>query len=378
MVLGDPVVFWFLRLLLFAILFLSGLAISKSKNKSITGYLWIAIVAFALIEGLRWMRGTDYENYLLTFTTGESIKDEPLYKLFIHLIYHLKINPTFVFVFLSGLFIGCVGVIFKNYKYAALWGLPLIYLMLGYQAENLVRQYMAISFMGLAYYNYCLNNTKWMLVCLVIAPLIHLSALFASVVFLIFTWKRIGLVKVWILVGVYLAAFFLWNPEWLSNIAVAIGSLDIDESMSMSVYIENAEHHFTLDGSLSERDGLSTNRSLINIILYFLTDIALIIVGYYACRNNQKLVLLYYFSYIGIISQILFGDIQVLMRLGYSFSWMCPILVALVIVYNNYGKYRYMRAIVLLLLFARYAFYGIIRQIGKISMAEGCMFIWDK
>ena len=377
-VLGDPFVFWTLRLLLFAILFICGSNLSKSKTKNFTAFLWVAIIAYALIEGLRWMRGTDYENYFIHFNTGVCEKDEPLYNIFISFVHSLNISPILVFVFLSGFFLAGLGIIFKNFRPAAIWGLPLIYLMLGYQAENLVRQYFAISFLGLAYYFYYKDETKWMLFSLLIAPLIHISGILGTVFFLLFTWKKIELRFWWLFVIVYCAAYFLWNPEWLSNVAVVLGAINVDDSSAMSMYITNAEHHFSEEGSLSAMEGIVIKRSRINVAIYFLTDLAVIIVGYFACLKNKKLVLIYLFSYIGIICQVLFGDIQVLMRFGYWFSWMCPFLVALVVIYKDYGKYSFLKYIVLFLLFARYVFYGIINNIGHITMEEGCMFIWDK
>lgn len=375
---GNPFVFWVLRLLLFAILFFCGLFISKSKNKSVVLYIWIAIIAFALVEGLRWMRGTDYGGYLHVFQTGITEKNEPIYLFIVKFITTLQINPTLVFVFFSGLFFGALSTIFKNLRFAAVWGLPLIFLMLGYQAENLVRQYFAISFLGFAYYFYLNDKIKWMLLCLLIAPFIHVSSVLGVAFFLILLWKRIRLLNVWIFVGIYLAAYFLWNPEWLSNFALALGALDVNDSSAMSVYFDHAEHHFTEEGSLSAKYGLDGRRSIINIVLYFFTDLAVIITGYFACRKNQKFLMIYYFAFMGILCQIVFGDIQILMRFGYYFSWMLPILIAIVAVYKNYGRLEILKYVVWFLLFARYAFYGIIHQIGKITMEEGCMFIWDK
>lgn len=380
-VLGDPIVFWVLRLLLFAVLFFCGKSISKSKDKSFMSYLWIAILFFALIEGLRWMRGTDYENYMHHFERGVSQKSEPLYNIFISIIHSLSINPTIVFVFISGFLIYGLGINFRNFKVSAIWGLPLIYLLLGYQAENLVRQYLAISFLGLAYYNYYLDKYKGMLTCLAIAPLIHITGILGSFVFLLLVWKKIQLKRVWYvwgLVGVYLAAYFFWDPEWLSQLAFLVGSLNVEDSSQLSVYITNADYHFTEEGSISARAGIEVKQSFINVALYFLTDLAIIIAGFFACRKNEKYILLYLFSYLGILFQVLFGDIQVLMRFGYWFSWMCPFLIALIICFNDYGKYKLFRFAVLFLFFARYAYYGVILQIGRISMEEGCMFIWDK
>lgn len=375
---GDLTIFWLLRLLLFAILMICGYCISTSKKKSFTPYFFVAIIAFALVEGLRWMRGTDYGNYYYFFKTGIASKDEPLFLFFIKFVSALKVDPTIVFIFLSGLLISGIGIIFKNLRIAALWGFPLIYLLLGYNAENLVRQYMAISFFGFAYYFYYIEKYKWMLLCLFLAPLIHVSSLLGIIFFLLFTWKRIKLLNVWFYVSIYFVAYLLWNPEWLYDLAIIVSALNLEESQNLYTYTNNADIWFTQEGSISARDNIVIHRSLINRVVYFLTDIVIIIVGYFACHKNQKLVVLYYFSFLGILAQVLFGDIQLLMRFGYYFSWMLPILIALVVKFNDYGRYQYMKLLVLSILFAKYGFYLLISRIGKMPMEEGCMFIWDK
>lgn len=376
--LGDPSVFWFLRLLLFSILIICGFFISKGDDKTFKRCLWFAIIAYALVEGLRWMRGTDYDSYLGMFRTGECEKPEPVFLLLVNIVHSLSIDPTAAFVFLSGMMMGCLGLVFKNFKTAAVWGLPLIYLMLGYNAENLVRQYMAISCLGVAYYFYYLDKRILMLLFLILAPCIHFTSLLGSAVFFLFAWKDFKPLNVWWFVGMYIAAYFLWNPEWLDPLGVILSTLNVDDSSAFSIYVINAENHFTEAGSLSLRDGLEIHRSIINIVLYFLTDLAIIIAGYHTCKNNQKYLLLYYFSIIGLLCQQLFGDIQVLMRFGYYFSWMLPILISIIAVSKDYGKQSFWRVVVLSLFFVRYAFYGVIDQIGKITMEEGCMFIWDK
>ena len=60
---GDPIIYWILRILLLAILFFCGWGISKDAPARYNKYAWLAGSAYSLIEGLRWLRGADYPHY---------------------------------------------------------------------------------------------------------------------------------------------------------------------------------------------------------------------------------------------------------------------------------------------------------------------------
>ena len=67
---GDPTIFWILRLVVFLSLLYSGYLISyKDKDgKSFWKFSSIGISVYSLVEGLRWNRGIDYPHYYQDLT----------------------------------------------------------------------------------------------------------------------------------------------------------------------------------------------------------------------------------------------------------------------------------------------------------------------
>ena len=68
--LGDPFLFWVLRLVVLLSLFYSGYLITyKDKNEThYWKYSSIGIIVYSLVEGLRWDRGVDYMHYYQDIT----------------------------------------------------------------------------------------------------------------------------------------------------------------------------------------------------------------------------------------------------------------------------------------------------------------------
>ena len=63
MSLGDPIVYWLLRILLLVTLLVCGWGISYQEKKFFKVYALVAGAAYSLIQGLRWNRGQDYSHY---------------------------------------------------------------------------------------------------------------------------------------------------------------------------------------------------------------------------------------------------------------------------------------------------------------------------
>lgn len=66
---GNPTVYWFFYLLLLSILLLCGYRISKDGYVEFKKFEHLAIASFEHIEGLRWLRGTDYWHYYQDLVT---------------------------------------------------------------------------------------------------------------------------------------------------------------------------------------------------------------------------------------------------------------------------------------------------------------------
>ena len=372
---GNISVYWGLIFLLTFILFLCGSAISKKRGVNTNFYFGVAILSFALVEGLRWMRGTDYYDYysLVLNGTANARITEPVFCFFVDIIHYLQLNPTWFFVISSALLIGSYTPIFKKRPEAAILGIPLIYCCLGVQAENLVRQYLAIPFLILAYNYYCNDDRKKMLLCLAMAPLVHYSAILVVLIFVLMAYVKLPVGKPYIFAIIYIVLFFLWDSAYLDQFAIVISAINFGDLNVYSDFTDNAYKWFTDEGGNG-----SGFTSIVVITVEFLTQLSIIVFGHEACKKDPKLYILYYFAFISILISIIAGDIQLLFRMGYWFSWTLPIIVGIIVSFN-YAKYSPYIKTICSMLYLLYFVYALnFHHLGTIPFSEGCMFVWDK
>lgn len=388
---GDPIVYWALRLLLLAILINSGWRISY-KDKDGDNY-WMnvfpSIIAYSLIQGLRWNRGADYPHYYqdLTGTLFTEYK-EPIYLLWIDVFKWTGFPGPVGFVFYSFLLIFAFCCVLKYFRKGAVWTLPLFLLMTG-SAENIIRQYFAVSFVLFAYYYYLrgINYRKEMWLCLAIVPMIHVSGLFADAFFLLciyahkikfyLKWKQWYLYP---LLGLYIYVNYFWDARYFSFIVDFIDSLDLDEESYKAGYGIDAERWFTDEGSISKvLYGRATVRtiSLLNEISFFLTNVIMICGGYYLLKKKSGFLPVFWFSYLAIILKAIGGDIEMYGRFYNWLIYMAPIACGLILVEKLPAKFKMIEMTIRVIFFIYFGFYGVLRQLGSMGYA-GCAFIWDK
>ena len=379
---GNPTIYWFFYLLLVSILLLCGYRISKGGDSEFKKFSKIAIVFFGLIEGLRWLRGADYWHYYQDLATcfKDSVctpEPELLYDLWVNLFYLTGLHPTFGFIIYSGLLMGVYALIYRRQPKAALWGLPVFFLVCGATAENIIRQTLAMSFLILAYYYYVENKYRKMLLSLTAIPFIHISGLYGVVLFLTFIYKKFPFKWPLLFVGIYFFAYFIWNPEWFSGLADFLGKFNLGDG-SRSSYLENAERWFTEEGSIADRLG---NKAAVASILYktidFLTNLCIVYFGFLVCRDNPKLHIAYYFAFLALTIKTMCGDIEIISRFSNWTLWMLPFVVGLIMSKSKAIKNQKLKIALWTIFAMKYIFYGVIRSVGSIPYAE-CGFIWDK
>ena len=379
---GNPTVYWFFYLLLLSILLFCGYRISKGGDIEFKKFAKVAIVSFGLIEGLRWLRGADYWHYyqdLATCFKDPVCTPEPelLYETWVNLFYFTGLHPTFGFIFYSGLLMGVYVYIFRRQPKAALWGLPVFFLVCGMTAENIIRQTLAMSFLILAYYFYVENKYKKMFLSLAAIPFIHISGLYGVTLFLLFIYKKFPFKWPLVFVGIYAFSYFIWYPEWFTGLADFLGQFDMGEAVRAS-YLENAERWFTQEGSISERLGTG---GVVTSALFdtteFLTNLCIIYFGFLVCKDNPKFHVAYYFAFLALTIKTMCGDIEILSRFSNWTLWMLPFVVGLIMSRSDVIKNQKIRIAIWCIFAMKFIFYGIIRAVGSIPYA-GCGFIWDK
>lgn len=382
---GDPFVYWSFYVLLVLILTYCGWGISNDDEKQthFRKYAWIAGISYSLIEGLRWLRGADYYHYYMdletNFASGYCTPDpEPIYELWVNVFHSTGLHPSIAFIIYSVLLIYGVLLIFKRYPKAAVWGLPVFFLMTNSQTENIIRQTLASCFLIFAYVAYLDDKKKLIFAMLCVVPLIHNAGLYGVALFLFFTYVKIPLKQPWILVALYLFAYYIWNPDWFQGFADYLSNLNLGDDVKGQGYLDNSDRWFTSEGSITEVLGKGAMKlSMLYITIKFLVNLFVIWFGFYACKDDRKLQLVYYFAYVALVIQTMAGDIELFTRFAHWTDLMAPILVSIVITKVNMSKNKQYKILVYTVFAINFIFYGLIRNLGSLPYA-GCGFIWDK
>lgn len=382
---GDPFIYWTFYVLLTLILTYCGwqISIDNDKQTNFKKYAWIAGVSYSLIEGLRWLRGADYYHYyedLVTDFHGSHCTPdpEPLYKMWVDFFYSTGLHPSVAFIIYSALLIYGVLQIFKRYPKAALWGMPVFFLMTNSQTENIIRQTLATCFLIFAYVAYLDDKKKRMFIMLCIVPLIHSAGLYGIALFLCFVYVKVPIKSPWPLVVLFLFAYYIWNPDWFQGVADYLSKLNLGDEVKGQGYLENADRWFTSEGSMANVLGKGVAQlSVLYVTVKFLVNLFVIYFGFYACRDEKKNQLVYYFSYIALIIQTIAGDIELFIRFAHWTDLLIPILIGIMFSKIKLPQMRRMQIAVYAVFAIYFIFYGIIRSLGTTPYA-GCGFIWDK
>ena len=365
---GDPIVYWSLYVLLVLILTYCGWGISNDDEKQthFRKYAWIASISYYMDL---------YTNFK---APGCTLDPEPIYEWWVNLFHMSGLHPSIAFIFYSALLIFGVLLIFKSYPKAALWGLPLFFLMTNSQTENIIRQTLATSFLIFAYVAYLNEKKILMFAMLCVVPLIHSAGLFGVALFLIFTYVKIPLKQPLILVALFLFVYYFWNPDWFRGFAKYLSKLNLGDDIKGQGYLDNSDRWFTSEGSIANVLGkTATQLSILYVSINFLVKLFTVWLGFYACRDDRKVQIIYYFAYVALIIQTMAGDIELFIRFSQWLNWMMPILVSMMIIKVNMFKNQHIRLLIYIVLSINFIFYGLIRNLGSLPYA-GCGFIWDK
>ena len=129
---GNPLIFWVLRLVVFLSLLYSGYLISSKDQdgKSFWKFSSIGIIVYSLVEGLRWNRGVDYPHYYQDLT-GKLFTDysEYVYVWWTELFKFTGLPYWIAFIFYSFLLIHGFCCLMKHFKKQAIWALPLFFII---------------------------------------------------------------------------------------------------------------------------------------------------------------------------------------------------------------------------------------------------------
>jgi len=379
---GDPLIFWGLRLVVFLSLLYSGYLISyKDKDgKSFWKFSSIGIIVYSLVEGLRWNRGVDYPHYYQDLT-GKLFTDysEYVYVWWTELFKFTGLPYWIAFIFYSFLLIHGFCCLMKHFKKQAIWALPLFFIITVGSSENLVRQFLAVSMFEYALYFFWEKKYVKSIVFVILTMQTHNSVLltiaFALFVHFVHFDKKIK--TGYLLVTIYLFFYYFWDPSYLTPITSWMSTLSLGDSSNMSGYLENAEFWFSDESSLSERLGyVSKAASVISTTVSLVCTCLIIKYGFDLTKKDSRYRIFYWFSYLSYILYIFSnnGDFEIWSRLSVMFRFLVPIVVGGIITTLSLKRIEK---------YAIYAFCGMYFLYNSFfsmwgQSILGSAFVWDK
>lgn len=378
--LGNPVLYWTLKILLLATLFICGYLISYKDPKGVKFWKYSswAILFYSLEMGLRWNRSWDYPHYYQDLTGELYTKyNDFTYLIWVDFFKFTGLPYWVAFIFYSAILIYAFLLLLQKYPKYAIWALPL-FLIIPTQADNHVRQFFAMAFLLMAYRFYLDHDYKKTILAFFCTITIHVSGLFALLFFLLVEFvpfdRRIK--KPWILIVTYILFYFYWDTSNLDAFARTIGKLNLGEDVSMQGYLDKADYWLTNDSNISEKLGVKVvaSKSYFIVLTLFINSL-IIYYGFYVCRNNNKLRLLYW-SFIFILFWRIFGgNNEIFSRISNWFICFEPLLIGAIWVESKFTKkYKY---IVLFSFIYMFYYVGFVTKIFTVSLT-GYAYIWDK
>ena len=238
-----------LKLALVISAFVAGYLMSKSKNSvQFWRGAFVAVLAFAVVEGLRFGRLVDWNIYYIHYQEiGKGISDksfEPLFQLICKFLYRIGV-PYWGFVAMqcSFLMFSCC-LLFQDYKKYAVWMLPpLIYVL--YMNENFIRWFFAASFLFVCLYYMQKESRKRMVLFYVAAVMCHSGMIIFLPIILFEKILDKYCLKRQVMAVLFLAFTFfisIQQLQFLTTIASFLSKIGLGQLGHLDGYLKSANY----------------------------------------------------------------------------------------------------------------------------------------
>lgn len=219
------------------VLYFSGEYLKKEyKVFSCAGLL--SIFAYTLNEGLRFGRGIDYNLYWRAynqFAAGWQAKKDPVFNFFQQTFISLDLPFQALVIFMSFMFILGVLCLMRNFKLVLPFALPLFVIYSLANVENMVRWYLAYSFIliGLSFLMHEKRLNLKYIVCCAIGCSIHLAITPIPFLFYILFLKKGVLLHPIVSIPSFFLIYFLFDTkimlvfaDLLNVVTSSVGAFD--------------------------------------------------------------------------------------------------------------------------------------------------------
>ncbi|GAB4043921.1 hypothetical protein GCM10028810_08060 [Spirosoma litoris] len=352
-------------------------------TKSNPKYYWalssFAIIAYSLIEGLRYNRGVDYMHYKKLFEHSLNLNAyweedtvEPLFQFINKSLNTIGFSYPVAFIIYS--FILIYGLFYwtKQYRNFAFLTIPIFFLFTISQSENLIRQFIAFSFVLISL-TFFLKH-KWFKfgIIFLASTLIHSSVIVYLPFIFLFRFIDGAFANIYVILTLYLLSW-LWKPEYWGEYNEYFKYLQITAG-TYDRYIDDS------DKWLSGAELMQANSLLVYIRLFFV-NLILIVMGYKILKSYKQYNISFYYNLflVGAILQHITDQIELLYRISLSF-YLFGFIVLAFIIYDvfikKYSSNRWIEKSVVALVAVNVLYDYLIGSLLSLR-PEHALFVWD-
>lgn len=358
------------------VLYLSGESLKKRyKIFSYAGFA--SILAYTLNEGLRFGRGIDYNLYWRGYdqlAAGWQSKKEPVFIFLQQLFISLDLAYQALVIFMSFMFILGVLCLMRNYKSILPLALPLFVIYSLNNVENMVRWYLAYSFIliGLSFLMQEKHiNWKYIFWC-AIGCSIHLAIIPIPVLIYILYLKKSVLLHPFISIPAFFLIYFLFDTKIMLNFADLLNVVT-STTGAFENYSNRAEYWLTGGFAGVEMSGKIGPLDL----LYICT---LTIMGYKAVRMmGRNYIFAYNLFIVGMLLYPISKKIELVGRYDQTFYIFRGIVLATVI--YVYFIWKHISAYYIVLISTLLIYISSIRSVIVAPFKTNekfLLYVWDK
>lgn len=296
--------------------------------------IWI-IIAFTIEEGFRWGRNIDwcvyynvYQDYLKGFSSNHEILFQALWRTYAYfnLPYYIVIASC------SGLLIYSILYLCKPYKEVAFILIPFIIAMCANNATNLIRWYMAFSFLLIAIRLYLNGKIKHSIVFTICSICTHLGMIIAIPIFYFIINRKRIFFKPLTTILISLALIVLFDPSVLGKFSFIFDLFSGFERFN--TYSEDATGWLTGTGQNAD----SIRRSYMEQLIATIPLWTYIISGDKLCKINKHFIPIYNLTAIGIFLKNAASGLELFSRYAYLFEPFICIIAAYGILFLHKEK----------------------------------------
>lgn len=343
-----------------------------SKRHSYWIYAACIIFVYTLVEGLRWGRGIDYNLYYYSYediANGFDTTFEPGYVFFCRLLTGVGVPYQGYIMLCSFILITAWLYFLRKHSQVIQYTLPFFFISFTGATENLVRQFLAFSFVliGIKFLEERKNILFFLYAC--IGFLFHSAMAILIPIYFAFSYIKKPLLPPYLAISIYLVLWIIWNNSFMSNLTPILDYISFERFQH---YADNAEGWLT-----GENKADRFTFGFLVRIRHFMIHAFVIYYGYKLVKIKPRLVYFYNVSLLGIILFPASKTIELFDRTNTMFLLFQSIIIGYILYYvfrtkQLKGKVVYLYSCFVLLLL----FYAIMKQT---LTSDFCFnsYIWD-